>query len=169
MTIKNPNPLARHQHAALYGNSMLLRGYCTSCNQYGFIQDGEIACCGALVDISADKVRRLVQTEGRRSTPSATVKKHILAVQGNACLYCDLPLNSVVYRKHKAIKLRVNWDHVLPFSYSQDSGDVNFAATCHICNGIKSNKIFKTLEEARALIQKSRDKKGYSVESNDGY
>jgi 5-methylcytosine-specific restriction endonuclease McrA len=53
--------------------------------------------------------------------------------------------------------LKVNWDHVVPFSYSQNNYAYNFVAACQICNGIKGSQMFKTLEEARIHIRAIRD------------
>lgn len=39
----------------------------------------------------------------------------------------------------------------------------NFVAACHVCNGIKSDKLFQTLDEARVFIQLAREAKGYAA------
>jgi len=50
------------------------------------------------------------------------------------------------------VSLRINFDHVVPFAYSQNNYRHNFVAACHICNSIKSSMMFNTLDEARAYI-----------------
>ena len=58
--------------------------------------------------------------------------------------------------------LRVEWDHYIPYSYSQDNRVSNFVAACQICNRIKSSLMLPSAEEYRVHIQNKRVEKGYS-------
>jgi hypothetical protein len=97
-------------------------------------------------------MKRMSQAPDVRRQPTAGEKRVILALQENRCLYCLKPFNSAVIRKGKLTWLRVTWDHLVPFSYSQDNNVVNFGAACQICNGIKGSLMFVTIEEARTYI-----------------
>lgn len=88
-----------------------------------------------------------------RRTPTPTERKEILELQQDRCLYCDRLFGTAVIRKEKLVFLRTNFDHFVPFSYSQNNYAYNFVAACQICNGIKSNLMFKTLEEARVYVR----------------
>jgi hypothetical protein len=97
------------------------------------------------------------QAQDRRKGPNAAEKKLILELQGNRCLYCEMLFGSAIERKGRLIFLKVNWDHFVPFAYTQNNYAYNFVAACQICNGIKSSHLFKTLEEARIYVRTIRD------------
>ena len=65
--------------------------------------------------------------------------------------------------KKKIIFLKLNWDHFVPYSYSYNNKKVNFVAACHVCNGIKSNKMFDTVKEIKDYVSYQRKKKGYKT------
>jgi 5-methylcytosine-specific restriction endonuclease McrA len=87
-----------------------------------------------------------------RRQPTGEEKRLILENQGRRCLYCQRMFGSAVIRKGKIVWLKVTWDHVVPFSYSQNNHGHNFAAACQICNGLKGSLMFATIEEARTHI-----------------
>ena len=64
-------------------------------------------------------------------------------------------------RQEKALTIKVNWDHQLPYAFSQNNATSNFVAACHVCNGIKSDRLFKTVEEAQLYLAQKRKQKGY--------
>jgi len=97
-------------------------------------------------------MKRMSQAADVRRQPTAEEKGLILELQENCCLYCQRRFDSAVIRKGKLSWLRVTWDHVVPFSYSQNNSAVNFVAACQICNGIKGSLMFVTIEEARVYI-----------------
>ena len=102
---------------------------------------------------------------GKRTKPSATVRRQILEKQGNCCMYCGLALGSHVKRAGKVIQLRLNWDHFMPHSYLYSNPLSNWVAACHICNGIKHSKIFETVIEAQYVIKQRWRELGYEVVS----
>lgn len=63
------------------------------------------------------------------------------------------------------VVLQVNWDHKVPFAYSQNNGNQNFVAACQICNRLKSRIMFNSLEEARVYLYYKQIEKGYSLVS----
>lgn len=141
-------------HVAMYGNVSLGRAYCWGCRRWALVLDGLIACCNRPVYDRPTKVKRMCEPEAARRRPSAAMARHILAEQGNSCLYCDRPFDSVVWYGGKVRTIKLRWDHMVPWNYGRDNRDCNFAAACQICNSIKSNRMFMTVEEVRAYVQK---------------
>lgn len=143
---------ARRGYLAVYGNIKMKKLFCEQCQQLVLIVKRKYACCGKNEDFEPEIWKRECDADGSRSRPAAWLKKEILEQQENRCLYCERMFHSWVHRKKKAIRLTVCWDHFSPYSYSRDNGGDNFVAACQVCNGLKSNKIFETLEEARIYL-----------------
>jgi len=88
-------------------------------------------------------------------------RRKCLDKQENRCFYCKEEFDSIITRNGKPLKLKLVWDHMVPYSYFQTNPDNNFVAACHVCNSIKSNKMFNTVEETIEFIVKVRISKGY--------
>ena len=146
---------------ALYGNIALERGYCKECDTTAFVRNGKLACCGAEFSKVPDKYYRVSGSPQGRKTPPAAEKRRILEEQENKCFYCDVEFDSLRWRNGRAIRIKLHWDHKLPYAYSQNNHTSNFVAACHVCNGIKSDKVFQTVEEAQIYLQDKRKAKGY--------
>lgn len=140
------------RHYALYGNVVIPREYCRSCRQWALVIGGRRACCNQTTDLGSRRIKRMSEPALIRRQPSEGEKRQILEMQENRCLYCLKTFGSPVIRKEKLIWLKVTWDHVVPFSYSQNNNVSNFAAACHVCNGLKGSLVFATIEEARTYI-----------------
>lgn len=99
-----------------------------------------------------------------RKQPSSKYQDEQLDRQRKRCFYCGLEFFEYVKneRTNKIIKLLVVWDHFIPYSWNEDNKDINFVASCQICNGIKSNKMFDTDDAARKYIIEKRKAKGYT-------
>jgi len=104
---------------------------------------------------------RPITGAARKRKPNAAIRQRILERQGNACLYCDLPIGAHVPRRGKLITLRLNWDHFIPHAYAASNGHDNWVAACHVCNGIKHSKIFNTVIEAQLFIRPRWQELGY--------
>lgn len=108
----------------------------------------------------------------KRYKPSATRQADLLTEWENRCAYCRLPFGLFVWKQgigawtrgqgherryykpnHGAIALRLEWEHFVPFAYSGSSADSVFLPACHLCNMIKSDKVFRTIEGAREYIE----------------
>lgn len=144
-------------HLALYGNVGLIRAKCGRCGDLSIVLDGCTTCCGAAVEEAPDAWQRIIEPEFERRQPSAAEKLFILSIQENKCLYCDERFGSFVWRKAKRVRLKIHWDHFVPFAYNANNSGANFVAACHICNGIKKDKIFDSVEEARVHIVALRE------------
>jgi 5-methylcytosine-specific restriction endonuclease McrA len=155
-------------HVGLYGSVAIVRAYCSSCRTHAFVIDGLVQCCDSPVDASPKTVKRMAAAEGVRRGPSASFRREQLERQEHRCIYCecDLSAGSTVARVAKSgrlrrVRLRVEWDHLVPFSYCHANPDENFLAACQVCNGIKGSQMFGTLDEAQAAIRLRREAKGY--------
>ena len=84
--------------------------------------------------------------------PSAAIKKLILDLQQGRCFYCERVLGSTVMLRRRRITLKCHYDHLVPYSYSQNNQTENFVAACHVCNRWKFNLIFQTIEEAAVYL-----------------
>lgn len=150
-------------HFAIYGTKVMKRGYCRKCKGYAIILDGKFLCCDS--EVKEGKVctqKMMCDANDTRKTPSRVEGENIIKVQGNRCLYCGLKFGTLMYRKktNKIFVLRLNWDHLVPYAYSRDN-KANFVAACHVCNNIKSNKVFNTVEDVFHYVRYHRKKKGY--------
>lgn len=149
-------------HTAIYGTISIKRGRCGACGERSLVVKGKTACCDFPV-VSAEArgfVQEAAPLEKRRG-PSRAHQKAQLDKQGGRCLYCDLEPGSYVQRNDTIVRLRLAWDHAVPFSYSRDNNNQNFVAACHVCNGIKTDLMFGDLDEAKAYILSKRAAKGY--------
>ena len=153
-------------HVALYGNRGMLRDICPECRRQAFILDGKFACCDLKVDVSpTQRVKRETHPEAVRRLPSLEQRTKQLELQEHSCFYCFRLLGSYVCRTknetNRWTRLRLHWDHQVPYVLTQNNQMSNFVASCHVCNGIKAAFLFQTIEEARIYVQAKRKEKGY--------
>lgn len=145
----------------IYGNTTIERAYCPHCQTSAFVIDGKFACCDTPCSALIEGIHREVSPEATRKHLSKKVKDEILEHQGHRCFYCGMTFYSYVRRHGKLLLLTVHYDHRVPYAYSLDSHPYNFVAACHVCNLIKSDKIFQTIDEARMYLAEKRREKGY--------
>src|SRR2546421_4336947 len=152
----------RGDYIGLYGRVRLTKAWCEDCQGHFIVQDGALACCGRSVEANPEKYKRESQPEQKRKAPPEKEKKRQLEAQDYKCFYCQRTFESTVYRKGKAVKLKVNYDHMIPYALTQDNSAINFVAACHVCNGIKTDLCFRTVEDAQFHIQGRWKEKGYT-------
>jgi 5-methylcytosine-specific restriction endonuclease McrA len=148
------------KHLAVFGNIKMLRVYCPDCKGMTLVRDGIRLCCDRpSKETRFKKIKIESEPAHFRHKPSIHKQKEILKKQEDKCLYCGRKFGSPYLRDNKVKILQLNWDHIVPYSYSFNNKN-NFVAACHICNGIKSNKIFNTVEEVFYYVEYHRKKKG---------
>lgn len=98
---------------------------------------------------------------GIRRAPRLAERIRVQEAQGNRCLYCELPIGTAIWRRAQTVILRTNWDHFVPYSYLARNPDNNWVLACHVCNGIKTARMFDTVQTARQVILPVREAKGY--------
>jgi hypothetical protein len=113
---------------------------------------------------------RGLNTAKERKQPRRGDQRRILAVQGNVCLYCAIPIGTVIARQmHRStgyiwtttVTLQRNWDHFVPFAFLIQNPDTNWVLACHVCNRAKRNQMFETVNDARRVILPIREQRGY--------
>lgn len=98
---------------------------------------------------------------GIRRSPRTAERNRVLEIQGNRCLYCELPIGTAIWRHSRSVTLQANWDHFVPFAYLAQNPESNWVLACHVCNNIKSCRMFDTVQAARDVILPAREVKGY--------
>jgi 5-methylcytosine-specific restriction endonuclease McrA len=155
------NPEKKKAYMGLYGSVAIPKVYCSECEGMSLVIDGVLACCDTPVDEAPDRYKREIEAEQKRHIPPKKEREHQLELQGNLCFYCDRRFGSTVMRKNRQLRLKLAWDHMVPYAYSQDNSTSNFVAACHVCNGLKSDRCFTTIEEARTYLHSRWQEKGY--------
>ena len=138
------------------------RAYCQECKTTALILDGLIQCCDSEYFKEPKAYERMSNPEGTRRLPTRSARNEKLKRQENRCFYCDRLFGNHIFKNGKLHRLRVHWDHTVPFSYSQDNRADNFVAACNVCNLLKHDKLFTTAEEARAYLAEAWKRKNYS-------
>ncbi|MEV4861481.1 HNH endonuclease [Streptomyces ossamyceticus] len=96
-----------------------------------------------------------------RSYPRVAERRRAIDLQNNRCLYCEIPIGTAIWRRSQTVILRTNWDHFIPYSYLARNPATNWVLSCHVCNNIKSCRMFDTVQAAREVILPARLSKGY--------
>jgi hypothetical protein len=96
-----------------------------------------------------------------RSYPRLTERKRAIERQDNRCLYCEIPIGTAIWRRSQTVILRTNWDHFIPYAYLARNPSTNWVLACHVCNRIKSCRMFDSVQAAREAILPNRTSKGY--------
>jgi len=162
----------------IYGKIVLLKQYCERCRMNAFVIDGVLQCCGEIIEaldknISKNYIVKSGKRDRSNSFISKATKSEVLKKQDNMCIYCDGVFGTcdIDMRNFRYRELKIHFDHYIPWSYNMDNELGNVVAACGVCNGIKSNKYFKTFDDARKHILERRDQKydrertGYNKET----
>ncbi|MFI9598880.1 HNH endonuclease [Streptomyces sp. NPDC052043] len=96
-----------------------------------------------------------------RQYPRVAERRRAIELQNNRCLYCELPIGTAIWRHSRTVFLRTNWDHFIPYAYLARNPSSNWVLSCHVCNNIKSCRMFDTVQQAREVILPIRESKGY--------
>jgi len=143
---------------ALYGAQRLVRALCPACGGTALVDENGTACCHAPVG-ALDGIRR--EAEATRARVGAAVRRQVLHEQGHCCLYCGRRFGARVRCHGRTIRLRVEFDHMVPRTFAMDGAERNIAAACHVCNQLKGARCFASLEEARVLLHLAWGAHGY--------
>lgn len=149
-------------YVAFYGNVKIEKAWCRDCDGYAFVVDELLVCCGVRVTGLPTYTKREAEPDTRRQNLPDSVKRDKLDEQHHRCFYCDRSFGLIVHRRGKSMRLRVHYDHMVPYSYSYNSDGDNFVAACHVCNTLKHDFVFNTLEEAQLFLFNRWREKGYS-------
>lgn len=157
---RNRKDCGMKKHIAIYGATQIKRGYCSECQGYAFIIDKTLQCCFAEEGKEkASNYHRVIQSEGIKRSPPKIIQEEILKRQNRKCIYCDIKFGEIYFRKGKPNISRINYDHLVPFSYLNNNPYNNWVASCNVCNSIKGSKMFETIEEVKTYVNHTRRKK----------
>lgn len=98
-----------------------------------------------------------------RSYPRVAERTRAIELQDNRCLYCEIPIGTAIWRRSQTVILRTNWDHFIPYAYLARNPSTNWVLACHVCNRIKSCRMFDSVQQAREAILPTRAGKGYET------
>lgn len=141
----------------LYGAVCIPRAYCKQCGETSFIVGGLFTCCGSYYQDTAtrERIKRECITESQRSAIPKKIMEEILDEQKYRCIYCDRDLKQkFVWRKDKGRygRLKIHFDHFVPWISSGDNNKHNLYASCNLCNQIKSDRHFIDVASAKIFI-----------------
>lgn len=152
---------------AIYGKVSLVRSYCPDCESYAFVIDGAMACCGSPVtDGKPEIIKKMTRGNILKRYLNPSAKKIILESQNHKCFYCRCDLVSSWYmggKMKRPQKVSVHFDHIVPWVFSQNDDVSNFVAACNVCNRIKFDRIFSTIEKLREWVLLKRAKMKYEI------
>lgn len=154
-------------YLALYGSVGVIREFCQQCQRHCLVIDNVKQCCDQPLNKDAKGVKRIAgAAPPKRKQPNRAEKEAILLEQDYRCLYCGQRFGAIVKRKGKEFPLRCEWDHILPFIHTHNNNIENFAASCHVCNAFKHDKIFGDLEEVRIYVAERWERTNNDVGKN---
>lgn len=142
-----------HHHVALYGNTVINRTYCEQCQQWSIVIGRRKVCCNEIEREVPTCTKRLSEPEERRVALPAYTKEKLLMLYDYSCAYCCKSYGAIVLYKNEPTMVTLSWDHAVPFSFSYDNRPTNYLPACQICNAVKGNKMFNTIEEVQEYVQ----------------
>src|SRR5579883_3195977 len=111
----------KRDYIGLYGNVGIPKAWCEECQANSFVIDGELVCCGTPIELLPERYQRECEPEQRRRTLSPKDKERQLIEQDYKCFYCERTFGSTVFRRGRAIKLKIHYDHMIPYSLCQNN------------------------------------------------
>lgn len=141
----------------IFGTVNLYRIFCDFCNDFALVNSKDKTCpdCGTkLNQENIDKIRILSNKKRTDKLGSKKLKKNLIKKQNNKCYWCSREFGDFIIKNDKAIKLKFNFEHKLPFSYTHNNDIQNIVGSCHICNGFKSGKIFESEEDCKIYLER---------------
>lgn len=128
-----------------------------------FVRGGAYACCDEPIkQVEDEATHRISECNAKRIRIKESVRKEIISSQDGRCLYCLYKLGIVIENEKtfKKIRLKIHIDHFIPWSHLQTNNG-EMIASCQICNGIKSNLMFDSIDSARVDIRNKREQRGW--------
>ena len=89
------------------------------------------------------------------------VKEAKIAEQGGRCCYCERRLGTPVLHDGQVEILSPHAEHFKPRAASGRTTDANIAYACHVCNLLKSDFVFDTVEAVIEFLRREWKRKRY--------
>ena len=78
--------------------------------------------------------------------------------QGHQCPYCTLPFGTLVSFRGETVQTATG-DHFAPHSWDGRTDIANLIASCQVCNTLKSDSLYDSVEHARRSLLVARMKR----------
>lgn len=160
-------PVRARVHRTYYGNTILLRVDCRTCGRSIMHELWRCGGCGKEIEPSGITVDREAEAEFNRHQPSEGHQEFLLDAQEGRCYWCGRIFGCLVIKNGRDYQLRPVFDHFVPFAFTGSCDDLEFVASCQICNGIKSSKIFDDEEMCRAFVRRALNGRGIYLKDRD--
>ena len=98
----------------------------------------------------------------RKDTVPAYVKEAKIAEQFGRCVYCQRKFGSAVLHNGKVEILSPQQEHVKPRAAKGRTSDSNIGYACHVCNALKSDFLFASVEEIVTFLKSEWERKQYT-------
>ena len=92
---------------------------------------------------------------------NANLLKRRVWEQAGKCLLCEKAFGLFVTNGTRTAKLQPTVEHFEPYSLRRNNNPSNIFAACQICNGLKRDYIFRTLNDARTWMTQRWDEAGW--------
>jgi len=110
------------------------------------------------------RARALRQSPVRRTVSvPAYVKEAKIKEQDGRCFYCERLFGSPILHDDEIEILEPQSEHFKPRAASGRTTDSNIRYACHVCNGLKSDFIFDTVEDCVTFLTAEWNRKRYST------
>lgn len=101
---------------------------------------------------------------GKRPAP---VSKNLLAKrvaeQNGRCKYCDRRFGGYVLVEGRLEALEAQADHFRPVADRRNDNPNNIVAACHVCNRLKSSRLFSSVAEVQEVLQAAWQERGWKT------
>ena len=92
----------------------------------------------------------------KKYAPMKGVIERATEKQGHVCLYCQLPFGTVVSTRTGDKTQTPVADHYVPVAWYNMRSEDNIVAACQICNTLKADILFESVQEAWRYIAQKR-------------
>ena len=164
-------PIVAKLHRTYFGNTIMLRADCPVCRKRCLL-DAESKCEGCGSFIVGERL--IVERESEcfrpnRKRPTRLRQAEILRDQDHRCYWCGRMFG---WRAHHAASgdsriLRPHWDHFIPFAFTGSCDDLEFVASCWLCNAYKGDHFFDDEHQCRAHVRKKIARSGWALDDPD--
>ena len=134
-----------------FGRVKTIQIQCPECLEWQFEAEKCCECEHNLKDeeqTEQDRVEYRSEISTWRDNIKKSLKEKIYARDEYICQYCGI----WCYESYVLNDRSLTIDHLIPFAGGGNSNEENLITCCRECNLIKSDKRFKTFEEARKFI-----------------
>jgi len=143
----------------VYGNIVLYEIKCKLCKEKNLVGDPYGCCPSCNKPFKEEKINKTEIIVGsKRMRPKKATKKRIKDEQDGHCYWCGRLFGEIYEKNNKIMRLRINYDHKIPFSFCKSNHEDNFVGACNVCNTFKSSMVFDDEKICRDYLLRKWDK-----------